>query len=97
MALGGVADHVHLLIDLPATLAISDLLKHVKGTSSHLVTQHLQPGQFFKWQGAYAAFSVDPLQTSTVIRYIVRQAEHHAAGTLIPAWELPPPSEDTSV
>jgi REP-associated tyrosine transposase len=89
VAVGGVEDHVHLLVQLPATLAIADLVKHLKGASSHLITQRVRPGEFFKWQGAYAAFSIGPDDTAPVRDYILRQKEHHAANRLIPRWELP--------
>lgn len=88
VAIGGVEDHVHLLVRLPATLAVADLAKHVKGSSGHLLAK--QAGardQFFKWQGAYGAFSVSPHDLRTVSDYIAHQKEHHAAGTLIPDWE----------
>ena len=49
LAIGGVEDHVHLLVRPLAMLAVADLVKHVKGASAHLVAQHLHPNQFFKW------------------------------------------------
>ncbi len=90
LAIGGVEDHVHLLVRLPATLAVADLMKHVKGASAHLVAQRSHANQFFKWQGGYAAFSVSVGHLTRVTRYIAQQREHHAANTLIPALELPP-------
>jgi REP element-mobilizing transposase RayT len=38
---------VHLLVRLPTTLAVADLMKHVKGASAHLVAQHTHHGQYF--------------------------------------------------
>jgi REP element-mobilizing transposase RayT len=93
LAIGGSEDHVHLLVRLlvrlPATLAVADLMKHIKGASAHLVAQHSHPGQFFKWQGGYAAFFVSTSHRTRVTRYIAQQREHHAANTLIPTLELP--------
>jgi REP element-mobilizing transposase RayT len=54
-AIGGVEDHVHLLVRIPTTLTVADLVKHVKGASSHLVTHRLDPDAGFKWQGAYGS------------------------------------------
>jgi putative transposase len=54
IAIGGIEDHVHLLVGFPPTLAVSELVKKVKGTSSHLVNS--KNDGFFKWQGAYGAF-----------------------------------------
>src|SRR5690348_14845127 len=55
VALGGVEDHIHLLVGMPATVSIADLIGQMKGASSHLMAQHvLAPSRgFFKWQGAY--------------------------------------------
>jgi REP element-mobilizing transposase RayT len=99
VASGGVADHVHLLVRLPATLSIADLVKETRGASSHLVTHGhlLAPGQVFKWQGAYAAFSVSPRQVLQVRDYIARQKEHHMAGSLTSDWEIPPENGSSSL
>ncbi len=91
LAVGGIEDHVHLLVRLPATLAVADLVKHVKGASAHLIAQRTHANQFFKWQGGYAAFSVSVGHLTRVTRYIAQQREHHAANTLIPTLELPTP------
>ena len=94
VAIGGVEDHLHLLVEFPATVTIADLVGQVKGASAHLVTHQLAPGQFFKWQGAYAAFSVSPGAVTRVRDYIVHQREHHAIGTLRAEWE--PASPDAA-
>ena len=90
VAIGGTEDHVHLLVGYPATVTIAELVGQVKGASAHLATHQLAPGQFFKWQGAYAAFSVSPGAVTQVHDYIARQREHHAAGTLAAEWEPAP-------
>ena len=95
VAVGGMEDHVHLLVQLPSTLCVADLVKHVKGASAHLVTHQLAPAQPFKWQGAYAAFTVCPHHVTRVRDYIARQREHHAAGFLVTEWEYEPGSERT--
>ena len=88
VALGGVDDHVHLLVQAPATISFADFMNHVKGASSHLATHEVLAGkQFFKWQGSYAAFSVSPRHRDAVVNYIKRQREHHAGGTIIRAYE----------
>ena len=63
LAIGGVEDHVHLLVRLPATITIAELARGVKGASAHLVNHRLRPGESFQWQGSYAAFSVGPAPT----------------------------------
>lgn len=79
IALNGTEDHVHLLARLPATLAPSALAKQTKGASSHLVRQEFELA-VFTWQQGYAA-SVCPWNVPQIKGYILRQQEHHAAGT----------------
>jgi putative transposase len=92
LALGGVEDHVHLLVRLPATLAVADLMQRIKGASSHLATHEVAPDHFFKWQGGYAAFSVGHTGLPAARAYIAGQKERHRLGSLIAACEpdLPP-------
>lgn len=49
LALNGVEDHTHLLVKYPATISISDLVKQLKGVSSHFVNKVLESNDFFKW------------------------------------------------
>lgn len=87
IALGGVEDHVHLLVRFPTTLAVATLLKEVKGSSSHLMTHEVTPGEFFKWQGAYGAFTVNKDGVKAVADYIHNQKTHHAEQRLVEDWE----------
>jgi putative transposase len=85
IAFGGVADHVHLFVRYPTTIAIADLVKQVKGSSSHFARQRL--GRSFKWQGRYGAFTVSPSHVEAVRRYVLNQERHHADGTAHPMLE----------
>jgi REP element-mobilizing transposase RayT len=84
-----VADHVHLLVRLSATISIADLVKQLKGSSAHLVTHKLVPGGFFKWQAGYGAVTVSPRHLDQVSNYIARQRERHAANSLLASLEPP--------
>ncbi|MEQ9236284.1 IS200/IS605 family transposase [Coleofasciculus sp. E2-BRE-01] len=88
ITLGGIEDHVHLLISFPPTLAVSDLIKQIKGSSSHLVTHEIKSGEFFKWQGSYGAFSVSHDNLDQIANYIRNQPIHHRQKSIIPTWEL---------
>jgi REP element-mobilizing transposase RayT len=88
VAQGGVEDHVHLLVRLPATLSVAALVKQIKGSSGHLLASEAsESGGFFKWQGSYGAFSVSPGQVAVICDYIARQEEHHRLGSLVAEWE----------
>jgi putative transposase len=83
LAIGGMADHVHLLVRFPTTVAVATLVKEVKGASSHLVTHEIAPNEFFKWQGAYGAFTVSKKDVGSVTAYVKNQKTRHAAKSLI--------------
>jgi putative transposase len=82
LAIGGIEDHVHLLVQLHPAVSISDLVKDVKGASSHLMNHEINPGGDFRWQGAYGAFSIREIEVDTVKTYILNQADHHANNTI---------------
>jgi putative transposase len=88
VAFGAVADHVHLLVRIPAKLSVAELVKQVKGATSHLVNQRLKIP--FKWQGGYGAFSVSHAVLPRVRAYVLNQEKHHEYGTTVPSAELDP-------
>jgi len=87
ITIGGVSDHVHLLVRVHPTVAVSELVKGVKGSSSHLITHEIAPGEFFKWQGSYGAFSVDKRSVDIMRLYIDNQKLHHSQQDLEIDWE----------
>jgi REP element-mobilizing transposase RayT len=76
IAVGGVADHVHLLLDVPATMALSDLVRTIKSNSSRWIHEDKKRPKF-AWQKGYAAFSVSRSAVDNVVRYIRNQEAHH--------------------
>jgi len=71
------ADHVHALVDLPKDCTIENLLKLLKGSSSHWVNENrLLNGRFY-WGRGYAALSVSQSNVPKVAQYIAKQDEHH--------------------
>src|SRR5450759_2705745 len=74
--IGGVADHVHLLVGLKATHVLADVLRELKKASS--VWVHGQIGlPSFAWQEGYAAFTLSATVRQAVREYIANQEEHH--------------------
>jgi REP element-mobilizing transposase RayT len=75
--IGGVADHVHLLVSMPPTLSISKGIQLIKGGSSTFVNQTFPGVHDFAWQQGYGAFGVGVSQVDETIAYIRNQEEHH--------------------
>ena len=78
---GGVEDHVHLLVSLDANHRIKDFLRELKKASSVWAAHHHCPE--FAWQEGYAAFTVSASLREKVRRYIESQVEHHRKVTFI--------------
>ncbi len=87
LAINGMPDHVHLVVKIPSTITVANLMKQVKGVSSHFVNEVLQPETHFKWQGYYGAFTVSRWDVDKIVAYVRRQKEHHRASELYPEWE----------
>ncbi len=87
LALSSVPDHIHILVRIPSTVTVAELVKQLKGASSYFVNHILKPDQLFKWQGFYGAFSVSRWDVERIVAYIQRQKEHHEVGALIPELE----------
>ena len=79
-AIGGVADHMHLLVGLRATHCLADVLRDIKRASSLWVHEEIGD-RSFAWQDGYGAFTVSASQRENVRRYIERQEEHHRKAT----------------
>ena len=79
---GMVEDHIHMVVSIPPTLSIADVVSQLKGSSSHAVN-HLsnRAGARFQWQGGYAVLSIGERSLPTVLAYVRSQKEHHAHGT----------------
>jgi len=73
-AIGGTDDHVHLLIQLLPTLALSNAVNAIKSNTSKWANEE---GYSFAWQRGYGAFSVSASNLHAVIRYIKNQETHH--------------------
>ncbi len=76
-AINGTGDHVHALFLLNPNFAVKDILKNLKGESSHWVNQERFSQRKFAWQTGYAAYSVRESDLPVVQKYIQNQKEHH--------------------
>ena len=71
-AIGGMDDHVHLLVRLPPVIALAKAVSVVKANSSSWMKEQAMG---FSWQGGYGAFSASNL--AAVEQYIRNQKIHH--------------------
>ena len=75
LAVGGTANHIHVLMGIPTNIPVAEAVQKVKANSSRWLGEQ---GIKFQWQEKYGAFSVSPSMIATVQAYIRHQKEHHA-------------------
>jgi REP-associated tyrosine transposase len=83
LAIGGAADHVHILISLPATLSLAKPIQLLKGNSSKWIRETFPKMHSFAWQEGYGAFSVSLSGVDATVAYIRNQSEHQRRRTFL--------------
>ena len=81
LAVGGAADHVHILVSLPGTLSVAKAMQLLKGNSSKWIHETFPKLADFTWQQGYGAFSIGVSGVEATVAYIRNQAEHHRQRT----------------
>jgi REP element-mobilizing transposase RayT len=81
LAVNGTENHAHVLVSLPATIAVAKAVQLIKGGSSKWVHEAFSGHQGFDWQDGYSSFSVSPSRLAAAVRYIQGQEQHHRETT----------------
>ena len=77
MVIKGVPDHVHAFVSMHPNETVSDLMYHVKRSSSLWINDNQLCMGKFSWQEGFGSFSYGKSQTASLIKYIEKQREHH--------------------
>lgn len=80
-AIGGMSDHIHILVSIKPDIALSDLVKDIKANSSKWINEKSYLKGKFEWQEGFGAFSYSQSQLDAVIAYINNQEQHHQKKT----------------
>jgi putative transposase len=75
--INGMPEHIHCLIRLNPQKSIADIVKQVKGSTSHFINEQNLISNKFSWQTGYAAFSISESGLNKVDEYIKNQKQHH--------------------
>jgi REP element-mobilizing transposase RayT len=75
--INGMPEHLHILISMSPKQAPSDLMYHIKRSSSLWINQNMLSLGKFSWQEGFGAFSLGKSQLNEKIKYIENQQEHH--------------------
>ena len=85
--INGMPDHIHLLFLQNPNKSIAEIIKQIKGSSSHWINQEGIIQHQFAWQTGYGVFSVSESQLEKVYNYIKNQKEHHQKKTFTEEYE----------
>jgi putative transposase len=97
LAIGGMPDHVHLVVKTPTNVHSAKIAQQVKGVSSTFVRDQLRPGELFRWQAGFAAFSICRPHVKAVKAYVHNQKQHHGSGKLWRSLETCPEESDDEI
>ncbi len=87
LAINSMPDHLHIFIGMKPDEALSDLVRDVKRDSTNFVNQEIKPPGKFAWQEGFGAFSYSRSDIDAVVKYILRQEEHHRRKTFREEYE----------
>ena len=82
LAIGGMPDHIHILLNLGKDLSISEFVRNIKANTSRWLKTINPHYRLFSWQNGYGAFSVSPSGIERTTQYIRNQNEHHRYRTM---------------
>ena len=83
-AIGGMGDHVHLVLSAPPKLSIAELVQNLKGSSAHYANSRPSaPDMRFAWQRGYGVFSLGSRQLDAAVEYVRGHKAHHGQGDAV--------------
>jgi len=77
IAVGGIENHVHILLSFSSDISLSKAVQLIKGGSSYWIHKTFPNMSYFSWQDGYGAFSVGISQINKTKEYIANQEDHH--------------------
>lgn len=81
--IGGMPDHVHILLGYSGKEALPDMVRRVKvGCTKFINEQRITPFKF-EWQKGYGCFSYSHSHLPQVIKYIENQEQHHSKQSVV--------------
>jgi REP element-mobilizing transposase RayT len=86
LAVGGMCDHIHLVLSLAPDMAIAKAMQLIKAGSSKWM--HDQRVKQFEWQVGYGAFTIGVSQLPVTIHYILNQEKHHTKKSFDEEWKM---------
>ena len=83
-AINGTENHIHAIVSIPPKYCVSEVVKLIKGASSHYVNHSIHPTDQFAWQQGYGCLTVSEKQRSVAEEYVNNQKTHHRENKTVP-------------
>ena len=80
-AVNGMSDHIHVVVSIMPTLAVSEYIRKIKGSSSNFLNKI--NSEKFAWQNGYGVFSISENNLPIAINYVNKQKQHHHHNTIV--------------
>ncbi len=77
-AIGGMSDHLHIVISVPPKASVATIIGKLKGACSHYINEHYAPEGGFAWQSEYSVLTISEADLPKVAAYVKGQKYHHA-------------------
>ena len=89
LAIGGMMEHVHVVVSIPPSLSLSDAMSRIKGASSHVIRARFNDrlGIEFRWQSEYGITSLSQSHLDSVCAYVRNQRERHEQRRIVSGLE----------
>ena len=76
--IGGMADHIHMLVQISAKVAVADFMRDLKTSANRFMNDNAQWFPMFRgWGKSYFAITVSASRIPVIKSYIEHQQEHH--------------------
>ena len=85
-AIGGMPDHIHLIVSIPPKHSIAQFVKSLKGASARHLNQSIATERF-GWQREYGVFTLGSKQLEIAVNYVNHQKHHHTHHTTFKSLE----------
>ena len=82
LAINGMPDHVHILIEMKRSCCLSDLVREIKKSSNIFIKEQQFTKFEFGWQEGFGAFPYSHTSLNNAISYIQNQKQHHEKHSL---------------
>ena len=81
--LGGMPDHLHILVSIPPNVSVSEFVRDVKACTSKMLKDNPNFPTFYGWNSGYGAFSYSPNEMPMIENYIKNQKRHHKSKNFV--------------